>query len=275
MNEQALIEALSQLGLTQYEAKVYLALQGEDAAPVSRLQRKSGVPSGGVYTALDGLVARGFAELVLGTKKAYRCVPYERALENHQRNLDKQLEEMRADSEFKLSQARAALKRLAAKSPEPARDPTALGIRLVASKHALELYRELGASSKETLMCVTPPAEIKISDEQAMRERNQRKGMRWVLSRELLDNQAQRERMIEHSIAMGNVRFGDDLPMRFSIFDRKLVVLEMVEPDDSWQLLIIPNEAMAQTLAETFERLWKAATPAEQLKSNARRKSGA
>lgn len=275
MSEKVLLDALSQIGLTQYEAKVYLAMQGEDAAPVSRLQRKSGVPSGGVYTALAGLVERGFAELVLGTKKTYRCVPVQQALDNHQRRLEQQLEDMKAENDFKLELARKALERVADKQPEPAGDPTSLGIRLVASRNSFELYRDLSANSKEALMCVTPPAAPRISDEQARHERSKRKGTRFLLCRSLLDDETTRDRMLDHSNAMGNVRFGDNLPMRFSIFDRKLVVFEMVEPDETWQLLLIPNEYMAQTLADTFERLWAVATPSEEIKPEKKKRKGA
>ncbi|MBZ0136169.1 MAG: hypothetical protein K8I27_07345 [Planctomycetes bacterium] len=275
MSEKILIDALSQIGLTQYEAKVYLAMQGEEAAPVSRLQRNSGVPSGGVYTALAGLVERGFAELVLGTKKAYRCVPVQQALDNHQRRLEQQIEDMRAESEFKLDIARKAMERVANKQPEPAGDPTNLGIRLVASRHALEFQRNLARESKEALMCVTPPAVPKVSDEQARRERSKFKGTRFLLQTSLLDDPAQRDRFLDHANAMGNVRFAPDLPMRFSVYDRKVVVLEMVEPNGSWQLLIVPNEYMAQTLASTFDRLWASATPAEQIKPETKKRRGA
>lgn len=56
-----LLEQLSALGLTEYEAKVYLALLGENPATGYQVSKNSGVPRSMVYEALGRLEARGAA----------------------------------------------------------------------------------------------------------------------------------------------------------------------------------------------------------------------
>ena len=275
MSNAKAIEALHQLGLTQYEAKVYLALQGEDAAPASRLQRKSGVPSGGVYTALDALLERGFAELVLGTKKTFRCIPVEQALRNHQHQLDQQIETMKAESELKLANARSVLENIAATDHEPAKDPSSLGIRLVASRNSPDLHKELFATDEEVLVCIPVPAFPRGSDAEARASRIKRKQTRFIVDSAVLEDAEIAERSLEYAEAIGNVRFASELPLRFTVFDRKLVLLELVEPDESWQLLVIPNEQMAQKLAATFEEIWQRAKPAQEIRPDQQNRAGA
>ncbi len=56
-----LLEHLAELGMTEYEAKVYLALLGENPATGYQLSKASGVPRSMVYEALGRLEARGAA----------------------------------------------------------------------------------------------------------------------------------------------------------------------------------------------------------------------
>jgi Cd2+/Zn2+-exporting ATPase len=56
-----LLEHLSALGLTEYEAKVYLALLSENPATGYQISKSSGVPRSMVYEALGRLEARGAA----------------------------------------------------------------------------------------------------------------------------------------------------------------------------------------------------------------------
>lgn len=56
-----LIDQLTTLGLTEYEAKVYLALLSENPATGYQISKSSGVPRSMVYEALGRLEARGAA----------------------------------------------------------------------------------------------------------------------------------------------------------------------------------------------------------------------
>jgi sugar-specific transcriptional regulator TrmB len=57
--EMDLLKSVQELGFTEYEAKVYLALLDESPASGYRVAQNSGVPRAKVYEVLTGLVRRG------------------------------------------------------------------------------------------------------------------------------------------------------------------------------------------------------------------------
>lgn len=82
----SLISDLMALGLTEYEAKVYLALLKENPANGYQLAKKTGVPRSMVYEALGRLHARG-AVLKSGDERTtiYRPLPPGQLLEKYDR----------------------------------------------------------------------------------------------------------------------------------------------------------------------------------------------
>jgi sugar-specific transcriptional regulator TrmB len=77
--------ALHQIGFTEYEAKVYLALLREHPATGYQLSKESGVPRSMVYEALKRLHNRGAAlETVEGRSTLYRPLPPQTLLDRHQ-----------------------------------------------------------------------------------------------------------------------------------------------------------------------------------------------
>ncbi|MBE2225686.1 MAG: TrmB family transcriptional regulator [Anaerolineae bacterium] len=77
--------ALNEIGFTEYEAKVYLALLRENPATGYQLSKESGVPRSMVYEALKRLHHRGAAlETVEGRSTLYRPLPPQTLLDNHQ-----------------------------------------------------------------------------------------------------------------------------------------------------------------------------------------------
>ncbi|NTV65099.1 MAG: TrmB family transcriptional regulator, partial [Oscillochloris sp.] len=81
-----LLEQLEALGMTEYEAKVYLALLGENPATGYQVSKNSGVPRSMVYEALGRLEARGAALKSLEEKATlYRPVPPTMLLDRYER----------------------------------------------------------------------------------------------------------------------------------------------------------------------------------------------
>ena len=77
-----LIDELSEIGLTEYEAKVYLALLQEHPASGYRISQGSGVPRSMVYQALGRLEAKGIVMKTAGERATlYRPLPPEVLLE--------------------------------------------------------------------------------------------------------------------------------------------------------------------------------------------------
>jgi predicted DNA-binding transcriptional regulator len=70
----SLIANLMQLGLKEYEARIYVALASLGEANVRRIHEASGVPRPRVYDVLSTLAARGFIDIRQGSPLMYRAV---------------------------------------------------------------------------------------------------------------------------------------------------------------------------------------------------------
>ncbi len=68
------VENLVQLGLKEYEARIYVALTGLGEANVRRIHEVSGVPRPRVYDVLKALDEKGFIEIQQGSPLMYKAV---------------------------------------------------------------------------------------------------------------------------------------------------------------------------------------------------------
>lgn len=93
------LEAVKALGLSEYEAKAYLALLHESPASGYRVARNSGVPRSKVYEALGGLVDRGIALVNHGEPARYAPVSPEEVISRRKRELDGAIENARESLE--------------------------------------------------------------------------------------------------------------------------------------------------------------------------------
>src|SRR4051794_23128987 len=76
-----LSQQLVDLGLTGYEARVYLALLARDRFTAAQLARESGVPRQRVYDVLAGLTERGLVRVLPGGTTRYTAVEPSAAVE--------------------------------------------------------------------------------------------------------------------------------------------------------------------------------------------------
>ncbi|WP_302080740.1 TrmB family transcriptional regulator [Salinibaculum rarum] len=74
MSEREAVEALRTLGLSNYEAQVFVALQQLGSGTAQEVSELSEVPRSQVYGAADNLAEQGLVEIVRSSPKAYRPV---------------------------------------------------------------------------------------------------------------------------------------------------------------------------------------------------------
>ena len=86
------IRLLKAFGLTENEARAYLALLELGEVGASTVGRKSGISRGKVYPVLDRLQAKGLIEILPGAPQAYRAMDLKRML-------DRQAQEARAKAD--------------------------------------------------------------------------------------------------------------------------------------------------------------------------------
>lgn len=85
---QELVRSLQALDLTEYEAKVYIALLGEQASSGYAVARISGVPRSRVYEVLGNLVDRGIVLTSNGDPVQYAALPPQELLARRREEVD-------------------------------------------------------------------------------------------------------------------------------------------------------------------------------------------
>jgi sugar-specific transcriptional regulator TrmB len=95
-----LLDQLVQIGFTEYEAKVYIALLAENPATGYQVSKRSGVPRSMVYETLGRLHGRGLVlETVEGRATLYRPLPPQTFLDQHQREHEQLVGQLRGGLE--------------------------------------------------------------------------------------------------------------------------------------------------------------------------------
>ncbi len=247
MNRDEWIQKLKKLGLSGYEAQVYLALLGESRAPASRVVRKSGVPQSKVYGALSSLVERGFAEQVLGDVKLYRGIPPHQAFDNYRRSVEESLGRSRSDMS---DLARAA-------PVAPGEDPGVLGVRLVRPRQMRTVVEDaLNSAMTDFVIALKDPLVIvpDINRDRKAIERGLK--LRYVAERVTLQDSVYGVALRTVAEQLDIFRFVEKVPMRFSVRDGRVATLELTEDDGATMAMIIPNRGLAQNMQDLFESLW-------------------
>jgi len=96
---EAIAERLTQLGLTQYEARTYLGLLQTDSATGYSIANETGVPQPKVYETLRRLVERGAAARTGEKPARYRAIPPDELLQGIERDFAARVAAARHDLE--------------------------------------------------------------------------------------------------------------------------------------------------------------------------------
>jgi sugar-specific transcriptional regulator TrmB len=103
---RSVVEKLQKVGLTEYEAKVYLSLLSDHLNSASKLSEKSGVPRTKIYQVLESLEHKGWIQIYSGIPLLFKAVDprdifekikkdYNEFLESIQTTLDKEVMKMK------------------------------------------------------------------------------------------------------------------------------------------------------------------------------------
>lgn len=92
------VDQLKGLGLTQYEAAVYVALLGSGPLPARETAKRADVPTGRIYDALHALADKGMVEVLQGRPKRFSAiqpsVALDELLSKKRVELDRRFDEM-------------------------------------------------------------------------------------------------------------------------------------------------------------------------------------
>jgi len=89
---ESVVEKLRQVGLTEYEAKVYLALLNTHLNTATQVSEKSGVPRTKIYAVLEALKNKGWVRVYSGVPLLFKAVAPRAVFEKVKGDLERFLE---------------------------------------------------------------------------------------------------------------------------------------------------------------------------------------
>ena len=94
------LKKLEDFGLTEYQARVYLALLEFDVATAGQIPSASKVPRTKIYGIMRQLHDKGLVQIVPETPLKYRAVPFDRFLEKQIKDMKEKAEELDANKDL-------------------------------------------------------------------------------------------------------------------------------------------------------------------------------
>lgn len=244
------------VGLTQYEARAYIALIRRDGSTPAEVATLADVPRPRIYDVLHSLVAKGLAAERPGRTAKYTPTPPDEAMrrlvEAHRLRLD----QLEADARTVTDELTAAFQEgQQHTSPldyiEVIRDPELL------AKRFIELQ---GLVSSEMLALSKYPYVVRVDRNKAGMELAGRHTLRTVYEFAVLAEPEQREGVRRFVEVGEQARFVAELPMKLIIIDGRKVMFAMPDPvagQDDLTTVIIDHPALASVLKIAFEAVWR------------------
>ncbi|HMK46764.1 MAG TPA: helix-turn-helix domain-containing protein [Methanocella sp.] len=104
--DEKALSKLGMLGLTEYEAKVYLTLLLKGSEEASKVSRHSGIPRPHTYSVLKSMQARGLVLILPGSINRYQAVPLDKGLDLLLREKKRQFLSLKQTRDTLLSEIR-------------------------------------------------------------------------------------------------------------------------------------------------------------------------
>jgi sugar-specific transcriptional regulator TrmB len=252
------VSELVALGMTQYEAKGYLALIGRGEATPAEISRLAGIPRQRVYDVLGSLAERLVVRQVEGTTQRYRALPPDQVTERLLAVRRRELEQVADD-------AGALVDRLLPQFLNgQLRDEPLDYIEVLRDRrHAVERVEELWNQSREEILAfvrppyIAPPTAAEVPRRTATVQR--------ALYESSLLDVPELVDVVKATAGQGEeIRIVDRLPLKLTIIDSTAVAFNMPDPVEGHDLittLVVHHPMLAETLKLAFETVWAAGLP--------------
>ena len=265
--------SLADLGLSEYEGRVYRSLLRTGPTTAKQLSNASGVPMGRIYDVLNDLEA---SELVrsqnAGRPKQYAPVEPRTAL-------SRLLEERRAGLEAELAAYEETVEELAEQLDDPSATDEPFWTVAIGPEDTIDLLCERLAAANDRLVMVVaqPSAQFDLGEVgdriaaeiEAALDRGVETSM--LVSSSLLEAVPQ-ALLRKYASVAGHPRFElrvtDDLAGTFNLVDRTEVCIEVTNPlaaDEAFALIALTDPSFAANVQAEFEPRWAAADPVSEL----------
>ena len=249
-------QSLVNLGLTTYEAKVYLALLRRDSFAAAEVARLAGIPRQRIYDVLASLVQRGLASQRPGQPAKYSAASPEFAVERLLADRREELERLEESSRAMV----AALKPAFAQG-QTQRDPLDY-VEVLRDRAAInERFGELQAGiEREILVFTKPPYATPAQENVEGIEVTRTHTARSIYEYEALEDAAFAEGVRRFIEAGEEARFVEELPLKLVIIDESIVMFGMEDPvagDAELTIVVVEHPALAKILKVAFDAVWR------------------
>ncbi|MGW5419790.1 TrmB family transcriptional regulator [Streptomyces sp. NPDC003943] len=260
--DDSAVNDLVSLGLSRYEALVYLTLVRRESYTAAEAARAAQVPRQRVYDVLDALVRRQLAVPRPGRVTSFSAVAPDLALSRlmaHQRQSLERLDQVSAALTQALSPVWAAGRTHTDPLDyiEVLRDPRAIAARFASIQE--QATRELLSLCKPPF--VAPPANNE-GIEAVRRLRRAGGTARAVYTHDALGDAEVLGNVRRFASAGEESRFAPQLPLKLVVADASLVLCDMPDPvadTDATTALYIEHPALASCLRIAFLAVWEQA----------------
>lgn len=264
LDADELPRSLTELGLSQNEARLYLALLRLSDGTAAQLARESGVPRPKVYEALGAMESRGFCTTVGDRVTRFRPVAPEVALRDWTRHRDHERAAL-AEREQALSET---LIRLLPKPVAPGTTQPPDFLEAVSGRtHTTETLEDIiGRAERTVWMLMQPPwlqqrGRWNVAEAAAVRRGVQ---VRVVYSREAVGD---RDRIDGLLRAGGECRVLPEIPMKLLVRDGVEALVSLRDARSGEQTITsvaMRHPDLAKPLGLLFRQQWKKAEPIEE-----------
>jgi HTH-type transcriptional regulator, sugar sensing transcriptional regulator len=254
--EERLVGTLSDLGLTNYEARVYLALTRRGSSTAAETARVAGIPRQRIYDVLSSLVTRGLASSRPGQVTKYVATPPDEAVEHlvsdHRQRLERLERESRALAESLTPTFDAGQEHT---------DPLEY-IEVLRDRRAInQRFGELQAGiEKEILVFTKPPYATPPEENVEGLEVTQSHEVYAVYELSIFDDPQNVAGVRQFVEAGEKARFTEELPLKLVIIDERIVLFGMEDPVEAGPeltMLVVEHPALAQVLKVAFMQVWE------------------
>lgn len=237
---------LTTLGLTEKEAKIYLALLQLDTAGPSDIARASGINRSTTYVLLESLLEKGFVTTVVGNKKTFHAEDPEKLL----------LLQRNKTAEFERSLPR--LKEVMKKHSEQPRVRFFLGLDGVKQAYEESLLMPKGSMIRAFGSARVVEDKLKGYIEEYVRKRAAKK----ITCRAVIIKDSWAESVISRdkkdlreSHLLESTQFDQDIEI--DIYGDKITAVSLKEGE--LFAVILESKTFAKTFAQMFDIIWESA----------------
>ena len=279
------IDCLSELGLTNYEARIYLSLMKKNQLPATEIAHLAEIPRTRVYDDLKSLETKGLCQVVTGKKKLYSAVAPSRLRDTLVHIEEEKIFYRKKKLELKIKQDKETLAekvknvdnlvdQLAAIYKENQEQDFVFNyVELIKGHYQVaSRYEQLFKECKKELLAVTMLKLTGLNKEYMEEIEHQldfavdrmKKGLSVKCIYHISPEDEEQNKMMYNIIDKFNeageqIRVMENPPMRMEIFDESIcmfTICDEVGDTSMYVTQVIKNRMMAKSLKTLWECLW-------------------